>query len=535
MLHGGAGNDVLAAGSNDTGGWQELYGEAGNDTYLIGHADGKVRIGSAAEGATTGRADRVVFTDLALSEVEFTYHGSPRGDAAASVEGVALVVRWTKDGVSGEVHIAEMGRHIERFEFADGSVLGEVDANWRARYSPAMYSGDTQDRLMGTEQDDVIMTGALSDRLEGRAGNDVLGGGSSRDELYGGAGDDTLIGGEGNDALVGGGGADELHGEMGDDALRGGTGDDVLLGGAGRDWLRGEDGDDTLEAGDSDGPFGQLLDGGFGDDTYRIGKGDGLVTIDSYAENADTGSADRVVFTDLSLADVSLAIETEAWPTLTEDGELVWTDHHTLVVGWTKDGQSGRLEVADSGRHIERFEFADGSVLGRFDAQRLEGTAQAERIATGSGDDRMDGGAGNDTLSGGAGNDTYEFSGRSFGHDRVSDTGGSDTVAFTSDVAWDQLWFSRNGSDLLIELMGTESEVTVEGWWSGALNSEVDASRQVETIEAGEYALAASAVQQLVQAMAGMDAPASGQTTLSAAQRQQIATPLAAWQELTGS
>ena len=482
VLYGGAGDDVLAAGSNDSGGWQELYGEAGNDTYRIGHADGQVRIDSTAEGATTGRADRVVFTDLALSEVEFTHHGSPRGDAATSVEGVALVVRWTKDGVSGEVHIADMGRHIERFEFADGSVLGEVDANWRARYQPSMFPGDTQDRLMGTAQDDTITSGAFADRLDGGAGDDLLDGGSGRDNLYGGVGSDTLMGGEGNDALVGGGGADELHGGSGDDELHGGSGDDVLFGGAGVDvWLRGEEGDDTLDAGDSDGSSWQRLDGGSGNDTYRVGKGDGLVQLASWAESADTGTADRVVFTDLTLADVSFAMETRRLPTRSEDGtfvrsedgRLVLTDHHTLVVEWTKDGESGRLKIADGGGHIERFEFADGSVLGRFEAQRLVGTAQADFIATGSGDDRMDGGAGNDTLSGGAGNDTYEFSGRAFGSDRVSDTGGSDTVAFTSDVGWDQLWFSRNGSDLLIELMGTESEVTVEGWWSGALNSEV--------------------------------------------------------------
>ena len=536
VLHGGAGDDMLAAGSNASGGWQELYGEAGGDTYRIGHADGRVRIGSAAEGAGTGRSDRVVFTDLALSEVEFTHHDSG--------EGVALVIRWTKDGVSGEVHIAEMGRHIERFEFADGSVLAEVDANWRARYDPAMFPGDTQDRLMGTAHDDTITGGSGADRLEGGAGDDVLDGGSGADELYGDVGSDTLLGGEGDDVLVGGRGADELHGGAGDDALRGGAGDDLLVGGTGVDaWLRGEAGDDTLDAGGSDGSAWQLLDGGAGDDTYRVGKGDGLVRLVSWAESADTGTADRVVFTDLALAEVSFAIETQRMPTWTEDGTLVlsqdgtpvWTERHTLVVEWTQDGESGRLEIADGGRHIERFEFADGSVLSRIEAQRLVGTAQAERIATGSGDERIDGGAGDDTLSGGAGDDTYEFSGRAFGRDRVSDAGGDDTVEFTSGVAWDQLWFSRTGDDLLIELMGTESEVTVEGWWSGALDSEVDASRQVETIGAGGYTLAASAAQQLVQAMAAMEAPASGQTSLSAAQREQMATPLAAWQELTGT
>ena len=543
-LYGGAGDDVLAAGSNATGGWQVLSGESGNDTYRIGSTDGQVRIDSAAEGAGTGGSDRVVFTDLSLSEVEFTHHGSPPAGATNPVEGVALVIRWTKAGESGEVHIAEMGRHIERFEFADGSVLGGVEANWRARYDPTMYPGDPQDRLVGTAHDDIIVSGSSPDRLDGGAGNDHLDGGSSRDELYGEDGDDTLTGGEGNDVLTGGDGADELHGGAGDDELRGGAGDDVLVGGAGVDqWLRGEDGDDTLDAGASDGSGRQRLDGGAGNDTYRVGKGDGLVVVVSWAEGADTGTADRVVFTDLALADVSFVMETWRLPALTEDGELmwgddgelVWEDEHTLVVEWTKDGESGRLEIADGGEHIERYEFADGSVVSRIEAQRLVGTSGADRIATGSGDERIDGGGGDDTLSGGAGDDTYEFTGRAFGSDRVSDSGGEDRIEFTSDVGWDQLWFSRTGDDLLIELMGTDSEVTVEGWWSGALVTDVDAARQVETIQAGEYALTASAVQQLVQAMAGMAGPASGQTTLDAVQRAQMAAPLAAWQELTGS
>ena len=155
VLTGGAGDDTLYAGSNDTGGWQELYGEAGDDTYLIGHADGQVRIGAAAESATTGSADRVVFTDLTLADVEFTYHDYTEGGTVESAEGVALVIRWTRDGVSGEVRIADMGRHIERFEFADGSTgalprrpagtlpgpraAGRTGRYWRKFYSIKYY------------------------------------------------------------------------------------------------------------------------------------------------------------------------------------------------------------------------------------------------------------------------------------------------------------------------------------------------------------------------------------------------------------
>ena len=99
VLYGGVGDDTLAAGSNDSGGWQEMRGEAGDDVYLIGSADGQVQIGSASEGSTTGRADRVVFTDLTLADLEFTYHDYTEGGTVESAEGVALVIRWTRDGV----------------------------------------------------------------------------------------------------------------------------------------------------------------------------------------------------------------------------------------------------------------------------------------------------------------------------------------------------------------------------------------------------------------------------------------------------
>ena len=34
---------------------------------------------------------------------------------------------WSKDGASGEVRLANMGKQIEAFEFADGTVLDHDD------------------------------------------------------------------------------------------------------------------------------------------------------------------------------------------------------------------------------------------------------------------------------------------------------------------------------------------------------------------------------------------------------------------------
>lgn len=64
------------------------------------------------------------------------------------------------------------------------------------------------ERLRGTNEDDVIIGNGGDDRLFGRDGDDALSGGSGNDRLFGGDGDDLLTGGSGNDLLVGGAGAD---------------------------------------------------------------------------------------------------------------------------------------------------------------------------------------------------------------------------------------------------------------------------------------------------------------------------------------
>ena len=550
VLHGGAGDDELAAGINEGGGWQELYGEAGNDTYLIGMADGMIRIGSAAESAATGDADTVEFTDLSLADVEFTFHDYTEGGTVNSPEGTALVVRWTKDGTSGELHVAYMGREIERFVFADGSTLGRVEADLLARLLPQRFGDRTDDWLVGTSGDDVVTSGSGDEDLSGGAGDDRLNGGGGSDQLDGEEGDDTLLGGEGNDGLKGRDGSDVLDGGAGDDWLFGGDGDDELSGGAGRDVLHGDGGDDDLSAGGNETGVAQELYGGAGNDTYRYSSADGIVRIGSGAEGADTGEADRVVFTDLSLDEVEFSIERYMTVDYAEDGTYERVEREALVINWSRAGESGRLWMADGGRHIERFEFADGSTLGRVDVEataldpvryarraedRLVGTDGVDVIRRGAGRDWVDGGAGDDELHGGTGRDTYEFAGRAFGRDRVVDTGGRDTIEFSDGVTWDQLWFSRSGDDLEIALLGTHSGVTVEDWWNGPLVSDEAASRQVEMLVAGDHSVSSGAVTQLVEAMAGMSPPPSGQAELTMLQRQQMVAPLAAWQELSGS
>ncbi|KIC16241.1 peroxidase family protein [Leisingera sp. ANG-Vp] len=130
------------------------------------------------------------------------------------------------------------------------------------------------DRIIGTQDNDVLQGGALRDFLHGRDGNDTLIG-------YGAC--DDLQGGRGNDNLNGNGGADCLDGGGGHDYLRGGYGNDILLGGGNRDQLRGNEGNDMLDGGRgydrlNGGKGNDTLDGGKHDDTLNGGKGDDLLT-----------------------------------------------------------------------------------------------------------------------------------------------------------------------------------------------------------------------------------------------------------------
>ena len=457
-------------------------------------------------------------------------------------EGVAF--RWSEGGASVSAFVAGTD---------DGVVVDVTEGGYRAA-----IGGGGADRLSASGDEGVVLIG--------------MGGG---DTLEGGAGDDLLLGGAGDDVLDGGAGADVLDGGDGADHLDGGAGRDVLYGGAGAD---------VLTAGGNEEGGWQLLYGGSGGDRYRIGRGDGRVFIAREAEEVGASGVDVVEFVDVSLAEVEMVWKEFA------SGE--W-----LVMRWSGEagGSPGELWVAeDGGSRMERYEFACGSTLGGVEADylarewgqrlayktddRLRGTEGDDVVVTGAqddevyglgGNDRLSGGAGvdnlyggdgddvlyggagydvlrggagadvlnggasRDILAGGLGDDTYEFEGRAFGRDRISDEGGQDVIRFSGEVSWDQLWFSRSGRDLEIGVMGTDSEVTVREWWGRPWrpwDSGGGEERRVERVVVGERELGTEAVTRLVEAMARMGGPSSGQTELTQGQREQMAVALAGWE-----
>ena len=112
------------------------------------------------------------------------------------------------------------------FERAVRPLVGVEEFGARPR--GCTVSGSARDdRLRGTNADDVICAGAGDDRVAAGGGDDAV---------FGDHGDDRLTGGPGKDTLYGDEGDDRLDGDAGDDVLAGGPGEDRLDGGGGADY-----------------------------------------------------------------------------------------------------------------------------------------------------------------------------------------------------------------------------------------------------------------------------------------------------------
>jgi len=225
----------------------------------------------------------------------------------------------------------------------------------------------------------------------------------------------SISGGSTDDTITGTALADSLDGLAGNDALDGLAGADRLDGGDGNDTLAGGTGSDTLV-------------GGAGDDVYVVDNRDVLV-------EQEGGGYDSV---------------------LVRYGFRLSGNLEQLVL------VSGSTAVRGSGNRLANV------IDGNERDNRLSGRAGDDTLNGHTGDDTLSGDRGDDVLAGGDGNDTYVFQ-RSSGRDVVTDAGmaQASTLLFT-DTALPvlQLWFSRAGDDLVVDMLGRPGGVTVQNFFS---------------------------------------------------------------------
>ncbi|MEL6929513.1 MAG: DVUA0089 family protein [Cyanobacteria bacterium J06600_6] len=103
------------------------------------------------------------------------------------------------------------------------------------------------DRVIGTDNSDILFGNAESTFIDALGGDDIATGASNDDYFVGGAGNDILSGNNGDDTLIGGSGFDFLSGGEGNDLLRGDEDSNILFGGSGADiFAIAEQGNNTI-------------------------------------------------------------------------------------------------------------------------------------------------------------------------------------------------------------------------------------------------------------------------------------------------
>ncbi|MCD1595129.1 tandem-95 repeat protein, partial [Thalassospira xiamenensis] len=197
----------------------------------------------------------------------------------------------------------------------------------------------------------------------------------------------------------------------------------------------------------------------------------------------------EILYTSEYISDISKPLTVNAYLAIQGaaigDVTFVDGDGNAQPVNWVltdsfegKEGTSGN-DVISGGEFSDTLTGSDGDDL-------LQGNA---------GDDVLTGGEGDDTLAGGDGADTFVF-GLDDDADVLEDASVDDHIEITAGLDAEELWFVRDGEDLVIQLLGNQDSLTVSDWFDGT------GSHRVNHIELGSGAsLDGANVQALVDAM----------------------------------
>ncbi|WP_183142275.1 calcium-binding protein [Pseudomonas cichorii] len=499
MLDGGMGIDTLDGGAgNDT-----LYGGSGNDIYLFQRGGGQDQIND--RDWTSGNLDVIRLAQgISPSDIKASRVG----------DNLELAIIGTSDRITVRDWFYSTDSQIEQVQFADGTV-------WDVTALKAMVKG------VASEGNDVLQgEESIADVLDGLGGDDTL---------YGVSGNDTLNGGAGNDKLYGGAGADILDGGAGDDSLYGDAGNDTYLfyRGAGQDWISDYDNSagnlDVIKLAEGLKPADIQLSRSLNDLYIGIAGTNDRLTVSGWFSNT-ANLIEQIQFADGTTWNAS-TIKTMSNGTASQGNDAVYGDD---VLDDVINGFGGNDKLYGLG--------GNDTLLGGAGDDELNGDAGNDILLAGAGNDVVYGGYGADTLNGGAGNDRlygdrgndlYQFE-RGGGQDVIDDfdpDANTDVLQFGDGISVDQLWFSKNGWDLEVGVIGTTDKVTVSKWsfWG---EGSWEHSQQIEQFRTADgKTLMAGQVDQLVEAMAAFAPPAPGEVKLSENYQASLNAVIAAnWQ-----
>jgi len=465
-LDGGAGNDLLA-------------GADGSDTYIFGHGYGHDIITETSTNIFDPADDTLRFNDdVSPSDVVVTRGAGTNIvlTLADSGESITIVNQETYSTISWRPTM------VERVVFADGTIWNDADLRVMAL---ANLSTSHDDTINGFDVPDVITGGRGNDTINGADGSDtyVYSRGDGNDiiteTIYNGKTDklvftdinpaDVTLVRDGNNLIIKVLESAPGAGDAGQISIRSTLNDfreegvESIVFADGTIWTQADlrlmllaqastDGNDTIEgfnvsdtitAGKGD----DTLNGADEDDTYIYSRGDGNDTI---TETIYNGNADKLVFTDINPADV----------TLVRNGNSLTLK---IAESSTGAGDSGSVRIINTlndfnSEGIDQIIFADGTIWKRNDLRLMllvqSSTDGNDTIEGFNVSDTIRAGKGDDTLNGAGSDDTYIYS-RGDGNDTITETiynGNADKLVFT-DINPADVTLVRDGNSLIIKIL----------------------------------------------------------------------------------
>jgi len=450
VIIGNSGNNILTGSVNDYngGGSDTLQGGLGDDSYIVvGNADTVIEllnegidtitlIGDANRGWSFSLPDNVENLTVEAAGDAWPYARAFYGNNLDNViKGDQYWMNLIDGGLGADTMIGgkasdtymvdNLGDTVFEVGFASDTVLSSVSFT------------------LGTNLENLTMTGTIAIDGTGNELNNVLTGNSAANVLTGGAGNDTYVIGAGDTIVeLAGQGIDTISTDQSvvlsaefEDVLENvtltGTGAINATGNAGNNVLTGNSGNNVLDGGAG---ADQLI-GGLGDDTYVFGAGDTIVENDQAYGGSDTVITDQTFVLGFGLDNLTLTgtaaingIGNELDNVLTGNGAANvfsgGTGNDTYVV----DGADTIVELPGEGWADTVVASVSWTLAADLENLTLTGTGAID--GTGNAHNNMlAGNSGANVLTGGAGDDTYTVN-------------GGDTVIELADQGTDQVMSS---------------------------------------------------------------------------------------------
>ncbi|MES2677610.1 MAG: calcium-binding protein, partial [Pseudomonadota bacterium] len=465
-INGGYENDVINAGRGD----DVINGQEGNDVYIYNKNDGKDVISESGINYYNQELgiDKIKFgADISASDIYFSQIGSD------------LIINF-KNSPDDQIKIVNQvnfsnQRSIETLEFDNGDAAIAINNLNNLNFEYQGTSGD--------------------DSVASYYGNNIVDTGAGNDQISVGGKNNTINAGDGNDTISVGGENNIINAGKGDDIINGGYSKDTYL------YSKG-DGKDVIS------DNGYYAENNFHNDEIifdaSINKTDVVITqngFDIIISFADLAS-DQITIKNHFLS-TEQRIETLKFA----NGDEV--DLTTLLPSYNgTDGDDvinagGTDDVISTGAGNDNINDVGGNnainagvgndiITSGYGNDAIDGADGDDVINAGSGDDVINGGEGNDIINGEEGNDiinagrgddiigysNYYHSGdnsgddiyiynQGDGKDTINEnpsgygfyrTLGNDKIKFGADILASDIYFSQNGSDIIIHFRNSPDD-----------------------------------------------------------------------------